>query len=982
MRESLDSLCRQSESNWEACIIDDGSTDGTATIVAEYAARDPRFRLIAGEGKGVSPARNLGIAAARGKWLHFLDADDWNDPAFYRKLLAALDADPEAVAAFSCYRRVMPGRVITRPYCHLVSPADPFEDFARGCQVAIHAVLVEREIVTKLGGFDPELRNGEDWDLWQRVSRFGRPWIWVSEGLAFYRTDGPSLSRNVQWFAAHSRRIIARGFGEDARLAGMAPKYAAGASPARGSLQQAMAYNAVWTLGMDCGAGGPADVDAEMLAPFDQAAMEASTIAGVIFEGLLVGSRSLPEQLAGRWAEYGERLTGRIAWLGEVWNNPGAARAIQYYLETQILACEPFSVPRRLSLTQSLRVDTACLRATPLPPGIDRFHASVISRSQAERRVTVAALGDFTPRQWLQALSLGFTDLRPWREAHPAIAALLMLRHAAALLRRQPGLLRRRSALRAALRARLQRVLARQGGLHPPASHAARMRQVDLWAASQAAAHGAVDAVRVAEKFADYDVDKHGRQGLFESVFETEDPWNYGSAYEQQKYRRQLDLLPAGPIENAMELACAEGHFTQLLAPRVAHLLATDIAGNAIARTQARCSQFGNIDYEIMDFAHAKLPGNADLIVCSEVLYYLSGEAELRQVAGKFAAALRLGGCLITAHGYVLKDNLARTAFDWDTVFGAEVINRVLSETPGLRLEHTIETELYRIDRFCRIAEDAPAVLPVLEKLPVVEALDPDVARCLVWGGAKARRFETLQHEHRPHVPVLMYHSVADAGPAALARFRLSPGMFRAQLRWLRANGYYTIGSEQLAGHLAEKRLFPGRPVMLTFDDGLQDFADNAWPALVAHDFTAEMFVVTGQVGQAAAWDADYGPPAKLMDAAAIARLAADGALFGSHLVTHRPVDGLTSLELAQELAESGAMLRRWLGKQPAGFAAPYMIVDQRLGAMAMQAGYRIGFGGGTGPVQLGMDKLNLPRIEVPGNWSLEEFIARMESWL
>lgn len=165
---------------------------------------------------------------------------------------------------------------------------------------------------------------------------------------------------------------------------------------------------------------------------------------------------------------------------------------------------------------------------------------------------------------------------------------------------------------------------------------------------------------------------------------------------------------------------------------------------------------------------------------------------------------------------------------------------------------------------------------------------------------------------------------------------------------------------------------------MLTFDDGFQDFADNAWPILQAHDFNAEMFVVTDYVGKTAEWDAQAGAPAALMAADALAKLAEDGAVFGSHLATHRASDGLTSRELAEELARSRAKVERWLGKAPVAFAAPYAITDGRLRHMAAACGYEIGFGGGEGPVRLRMDPLDLPRILVRGDKPLADFIKLM----
>lgn len=244
-------------------------------------------------------------------------------------------------------------------------------------------------------------------------------------------------------------------------------------------------------------------------------------------------------------------------------------------------------------------------------------------------------------------------------------------------------------------------------------------------------------------------VDAGNRQGHFEALFETADPWNYGSPYEQQKYLRQLDILPAGPIARALELACAEGHFTVQLAPRVGRLLATDISSKALARTRGRCAEENNIDYRLLDFSAEPLPDGMDLILCSEVLYYLSDEAELRRIAPKLIAALRPGGCMVTAHAYVLKDNPARTGFDWDIVYGAELIHRVFSETAGLALERTIDTELYRIDRFRRMTPQEPAPPPVIETLPVVDQLDPEVARLIVWGGADTRRIEITGTEGR-----------------------------------------------------------------------------------------------------------------------------------------------------------------------------------------------------------------------------------------
>lgn len=77
LRRGLESLLAQTCGNWEAVCIDDGSTDGSAAVLEEYARRDSRFRVLRQENSGVSVARNRGIREARGQWVAFMDADDW-----------------------------------------------------------------------------------------------------------------------------------------------------------------------------------------------------------------------------------------------------------------------------------------------------------------------------------------------------------------------------------------------------------------------------------------------------------------------------------------------------------------------------------------------------------------------------------------------------------------------------------------------------------------------------------------------------------------------------------------------------------------------------------------------------------------------------------------------------------------------------------------------------------------------------------------
>ena len=187
---ALDSLRAQTVPGWEAIVVDDGSTDGTAAVAHARALRDPRVRLLRAEAGGASSARNAGLAAASGRRLLFLDADDWVAPTHLERLLGQLAATPNATAAYCGYQRVMSDGSVGPATWRADIAMAPIQAFAHRPGTAIHAVLVDREAVLAVGGFDPALRTCEDWDLWQRLAQAGAQFVGLPEVLAFYRTGG------------------------------------------------------------------------------------------------------------------------------------------------------------------------------------------------------------------------------------------------------------------------------------------------------------------------------------------------------------------------------------------------------------------------------------------------------------------------------------------------------------------------------------------------------------------------------------------------------------------------------------------------------------------------------------------------------------------------------------------------------------------------------------------------------------------------
>lgn len=229
--ETFASLLAQTVSDWEAVIVDDGSRDRTAAIARGAGLRDPRFRLARQRNAGASVARNHGLQLARGRFVAFLDADDWIDPEFLETLLPL--ADNGRAIAYCAYRRVLPsGRAGPVDWCPELAE-DAYRVLVERCEPAIHCVLAERQLVLDVGGFDPSLRTCEDWDLWLRLARTGIPFCGTPRPLASYRMRAASLSAERPGNGDDAVRVHRLALRADPRVPNPAPHLAQGwsASP-------------------------------------------------------------------------------------------------------------------------------------------------------------------------------------------------------------------------------------------------------------------------------------------------------------------------------------------------------------------------------------------------------------------------------------------------------------------------------------------------------------------------------------------------------------------------------------------------------------------------------------------------------------------------------------------------------------------------------------------------------------------------------
>ena len=442
------------------------------------------------------------------------------------------------------------------------------------------------------------------------------------------------------------------------------------------------------------------------------------------------------------------------------------------------------------------------------------------------------------------------------------------------------------------------------------------------------------------------------------------------------KYEQTLSLLPPGPIPDALELACAEGHFTEQFADRVGNLVAADISKIALSRAAQRCSAHEHIRFEHCDLFKDELTGSYDLIVCSEVLYYAGEPDDLERVAAKIAAALKPGGHFLTAHANAVVDEPDKAGFSWDVPFGAKVIGETFARTPGLQLVKELRTVLYRVQLFQRTDDDG--IIPEFIEAERLGSLPEAVSREVLWEGGEVSRDEGVKQVTTERLPILMYHRVAPEGAVATARWRLTPESFEEQLRYLRDAGFHSVTLEQWREAVHTKKPLPGRAVVLTFDDGYRDFAEYAWPLLKRYGFSAIMFLVAGRIGGTNDWDRAFGEEVGLMAWDEILALQKEGVEFGCHTVTHAPLTGLSPADVVRELARSRAILESKLKVPVDAIAYPYGDQDHGVQHLAGACGYTFGLSCRPGTCRFQDPLLELPRIEVMGSMTLQEFVVSL----
>lgn len=170
---ALDSLLAQTDPDWEAVVVNDGSTDNTATVVAAYAARDPRIRIFNKKNGGTASALNEGMRHATGNWICWLSSDDLFEPEKLAIHKSAIERHPDAKFFHSAY-----SLLYDETGCKETPRTDAAEDFElqvlrffASCWVHGNSFAVHESVFRELGGFNErDYRNAQDFEMWLRIS--------------------------------------------------------------------------------------------------------------------------------------------------------------------------------------------------------------------------------------------------------------------------------------------------------------------------------------------------------------------------------------------------------------------------------------------------------------------------------------------------------------------------------------------------------------------------------------------------------------------------------------------------------------------------------------------------------------------------------------------------------------------------------------------------------------------------------------------
>jgi glycosyltransferase involved in cell wall biosynthesis len=210
IEKAIRSVAAQTYQEFELIIIDDGSIDdplppkggSTALRFSSFGSLSEKINFIEQLNQGVSVTRNRGVELAKYDYIAFLDADDWWEPTYLEEMKGLIEEFPEAGIYGSSYYKVKNGNLIPANigveegfkkgiinYCRV---------YARTMYMPLTSItsVIKRSVFDSENGFKPQLKLGEDFDLWLRIA-MKYPVAFLNKQLAYYNQDVEQINRGV-----------------------------------------------------------------------------------------------------------------------------------------------------------------------------------------------------------------------------------------------------------------------------------------------------------------------------------------------------------------------------------------------------------------------------------------------------------------------------------------------------------------------------------------------------------------------------------------------------------------------------------------------------------------------------------------------------------------------------------------------------------------------------------------------------------------
>lgn len=218
VQEAVKSALAQTFTGIEIVIVDDGSVDGTETAL-QPLTKTGRVRSIRQANAGPAAARNRGIREARGEWVAFLDDDDLFEPDKIEKQMALAARMPDARFIHSDFRKFNEESPDLGVRDTSWFSGDMYPGILEhwSTLMASPCVMVRRDVLAEVGGFDETMRWAEELDLWRRIAR-KYPFFHVPEPLTKVRQQAVSLSSDKSRAADPYRIMLEKAFADDPKL--------------------------------------------------------------------------------------------------------------------------------------------------------------------------------------------------------------------------------------------------------------------------------------------------------------------------------------------------------------------------------------------------------------------------------------------------------------------------------------------------------------------------------------------------------------------------------------------------------------------------------------------------------------------------------------------------------------------------------------------------------------------------------------------